>query len=77
MSAPRTPPWKKRNPVKPAARVPLTDTQKALARDRAEAAGRRYPNLIDNMWAAQQPEDACHSAPAGARQTDDRGDDDR
>lgn len=71
MAAPRTPPWKKRNPVKPAARTPLTETQKELARDRAEAAGRRYPNLIDNMWAAQQAKDA----PADARDADADDDD--
>lgn len=26
----------------------------AAARARAEAAGRRYPNLVDNLWAAKQ-----------------------
>ncbi len=24
-----------------------------MARERAEKAGRRYPNLVDNMWAAK------------------------
>jgi len=33
----------------------LSSAQKAAARARAEEAGRRYPNLIDNMWAARQP----------------------
>ena len=36
-------------------RKPLTPGQKAWARAQAKAAGRRYPNLIDNMNAAKQP----------------------
>lgn len=32
---------------------PLTETQRQAARARAEAAGRRYPNLVDNVWAAR------------------------
>ena len=34
--------------------APLTEAQKAAARKRAKKAGRPYPNLVDNMWAAQQ-----------------------
>jgi hypothetical protein len=49
-----TPPWKKSNPRSGASR-PLSARQKAAARDRAERAGRRYPNLVDNLWAARQP----------------------
>jgi hypothetical protein len=33
----------------------LSERQKDAARARAEAAGRRYPNLVDNMWATRQP----------------------
>jgi hypothetical protein len=33
----------------------LTPGQKTVACKRAEEAGRRYPNLIDNMWALKQP----------------------
>jgi hypothetical protein len=46
------PPWKRKNPHgnEP---TPLTPEQKAAARQRAKEAGRRYPNLVDNMWAAQ------------------------
>jgi hypothetical protein len=29
-------------------------TSKATARARAKRAGRRYPNLVDNMWAAKR-----------------------
>ena len=32
----------------------LTDEQKKKAEDRARRAGRKYPNLVDNAWAAQQ-----------------------
>jgi hypothetical protein len=57
MRTTRTPPWKKPRPstVKPSVR--LTPAQKAAAKARAEAAGRHYPNLIDNMWAAKQSKD--------------------
>jgi hypothetical protein len=48
------PPWKKKNPVKPGARKSLTPAQKAEAKARAEAAGRRYPNLVDNMAVARK-----------------------
>jgi hypothetical protein len=45
------PPWK-RAPA-PGKRVPLSAMQREAARARAAAAGRRYPNLADNMWAAR------------------------
>ena len=49
----RKPPWKRRNPAKghPAK---LSAADKAVARARAGRAGRRYPNLIDNMYVAQR-----------------------
>jgi len=53
MASKRTPPWKKPDPAQRS--QPLTAKQKAAARRRAEDAGRRYPNLVDNMWAAKQP----------------------
>ncbi|OUL16666.1 hypothetical protein B0X78_03990 [bacterium AM6] len=53
-AAARTPPWKKPNP-KGQKTQPLTESQKAAARQRAEENGRRYPNLVDNMWAAKLP----------------------
>ena len=49
---PKTKPWTRPNPKPRAAREPLTDAQKARARQRADEAGRRYPNLVDNMWAS-------------------------
>jgi len=48
----KTPPWKKKNPKKGASK-PLSANQKAAAKARATKAGRRYPNLVDNMWAAK------------------------
>lgn len=33
---------------------PLSSGEKAKAKARAKAAGRPYPNLVDNMWAAKQ-----------------------
>lgn len=47
------PVWKKK-PPKTGAKTTLTDAQKREARERAEKAGRPYPNLIDNMWAARK-----------------------
>ena len=49
----KKPIWKKPAP-KGASPTKLTDAQKEEARARAEKAGRRYPNLVDNMWAAKK-----------------------
>jgi ribosomal protein L15E len=46
-----TKPWRRPRPKGP--RIVLTAESKELARRRAEAAGRRYPNLVDNMYAAK------------------------
>lgn len=32
----------------------LTDAQKRKAKARAKRAGRKYPNMVDNMWASRQ-----------------------
>ena len=61
MTTSKTPPWKKPSPVKMS--HPLTASQKAAAKARADAAGRRYPNLVDNMWAAKQPAGAPPRSP--------------
>lgn len=50
----RKPPWKQKNPKPAKEKVKLTPASKAKAKLRAEAAGRRYPNLVDNMWAAAE-----------------------
>lgn len=50
-----TPPWKRGKPKGNSASTPLTASQKTAAKQRAEEAGRPYPNLVDNMWASRQP----------------------
>jgi hypothetical protein len=44
--------WEKKNPKKKS--TPLTAAQKARAKARAKAAGRPYPNLVDNAAARKQ-----------------------
>jgi hypothetical protein len=44
--------WEKPNPKKKS--TPLTPAQKAKAKARARAAGRPYPNLVDNAAARKQ-----------------------
>ncbi len=46
-------PWE-RKPAKPATGTKLTPENVDWARARAKAAGRRYPNLVDNMAAARR-----------------------
>lgn len=58
MKAAPTPPWKKKRP-RVGKRVKLSAEDKAAARARAERAGRRYPNLVDNMWAAKRRKKAA------------------
>lgn len=47
----KLPPWKRKAPL--GASRPLDAVQVKAARQRAREAGRRYPNLVDNMWAAR------------------------
>ena len=44
--------WDKKNPKKKS--TPLTPAQKAAAKARAKAAGRKYPNLVDNADVAKK-----------------------
>jgi hypothetical protein len=54
MSTARKPPWKKANPkAKSGQSRHLTSAQKANAKQAAKRAGRKYPNLVDNMRAAK------------------------
>ena len=48
-----TPPWKRPTP-KQSTGTKLTPANLAWARAAAKKAGRRYPNLIDNMAAARR-----------------------
>jgi hypothetical protein len=47
------PVWDKPRPKELGKPSVLTATRKAAAKARAKAAGRPWPNLIDNMWAAR------------------------
>lgn len=55
-------PWEKK-PDKPATGGKLTPENIAWARARARAAGRRYPNLVDNMAAARRQAEQQPPAP--------------
>lgn len=46
--------WDKKSPVKNHEK--LSSASKAKAKARASAAGRPYPNMVDNIWAAKQQE---------------------
>jgi hypothetical protein len=46
--------WDKKRPKSLGASKPLTPSKKAVAKKMAKAAGRPYPNLIDNMRAARK-----------------------
>lgn len=48
----KKPVWDKPNPKKES--KPLSPTKKASAKAAAKAAGRPYPNLVDNMRAARK-----------------------
>jgi hypothetical protein len=45
--------WETKNPKPKSERKSLTPAQKSQAKARAKAAGRPYPNLVDNMAAAR------------------------
>ena len=45
--------WETKNPKPKSERKSLTSAQKSKAKARAKAAGRPYPNLVDNMAAAR------------------------
>jgi hypothetical protein len=47
--------WARQRPSRLGATQPLTAAQKRTAKARAAAAGRKYPNLIDNIAAARNP----------------------
>ncbi len=51
MVAKKKPVWEKPNPNKKS--KPLTPAQKAKAKAAAKKAGRKYPNLVDNMRAGR------------------------
>ena len=50
----KKPVWKKKRPKSLGKSKKLTASQKASAKRRAKKAGRKYPNLVDSMWAAKK-----------------------
>jgi len=51
-------PWKRKAPADPSPKTKLTAESIEWARARAHAAGRRYPNLVDNMAATRRQSEA-------------------
>jgi hypothetical protein len=50
--------WRKGNPLPKKDRTTLTPDQKAQAKARAKAAGRPYPNLVDNAAVARKTKES-------------------
>jgi hypothetical protein len=50
----KKPPWERANPKAKERTTSLTGAQKSKAKASAKRAGRRYPNLVDNMNAARK-----------------------
>jgi hypothetical protein len=50
---PSKPVWEKKRPKSLGKSKKLTPTQQSAAKARAAKANRRYPNLVDNMWASK------------------------
>ena len=65
------PPWKK-STIRPASGRKLTPESIAWAKARARKAGRRYPNLVDNMAAAQRQAESEGPQPGPDRAEDVR-----
>jgi len=55
-------PWQRPAPKRRGGAVTLTPAQIEEARARAAAAGRRYPNLVDNMYVAAKARRASGAA---------------
>lgn len=50
----KKPPWERPNPKAKKRTKSLTSAEKSKAKASAKHAGRRYPNLVDNMNAAKK-----------------------
>ncbi len=59
----KTPPWDKKRPAGP--KKTLSTADKARARARARRAGRSYPNMVDNIWAAEKSKSKSKSKAKG------------
>ncbi len=56
-----TAPWKKPKPKSAGTKTKLSPANIAWAKARAKKAGRRYPNLVDNMAATKRQQEAEHA----------------
>ncbi|QOZ70443.1 DUF6321 domain-containing protein [Bradyrhizobium arachidis] len=67
-------PWKRPNPRKRAGKASkhLTPAQKSAAKTRARRAGRRYPNLVDNMRMAAKKTSKSSKAKTSAKKRSTR-----
>lgn len=54
MATRRTPPWEKPKPKASKGRTKLSADSVKWAKARARKAGRKYPNLVDNMAATKR-----------------------
>jgi hypothetical protein len=68
MHPPDTAPWRKPKP-KSKTKTTLTPRSIAKAKAAAKRAGRRYPNLVDNMRAAREQREAQAGKAAGKRKS--------
>ncbi len=64
MTSRKAKPWDRPNPARAGGHVKLTPEQIEQAKERAEQAGRRYPNLVDNMYVAAQAKKRGTAKPA-------------
>jgi hypothetical protein len=58
------PPWQRKRHPPVAAKTTLSPAHLAWARARARRAGRRYPNLVDNMAAVRRQLEETHGGDA-------------
>ena len=63
MAKKQKPIWDKPRPKGLGKSKKLTPAQKAKAKARAKANGRKYPNMVDNMWAASRQDHTKVSCP--------------
>ncbi len=61
MTTSRTAPWKNKKPATKS-KTKLSPANISWARARAKKAGRRYPNLVDNMAATRRQNRPNHAA---------------
>ena len=61
-------PWKRKRPAG-AKKTTLTAASRAKAKGRAREAGRKYPNLVDNMRAAVEQRSRTKSTAGATRKT--------